>query len=80
LRRAPPETEVWVLGHLGFEGATRMTDLFSGRLVGAQVAVRAWRTRLSELPEDDAGRAKWLDQAWSRLDAWVGGLRGTAPT
>lgn len=80
LRQAPPGTDVWVLGHVGFEGATRMTDLFSGRLVGAQVAVRAWRTPLAELPADDAGRAAWLGQAWGRLDAWVGGLRGTMPT
>jgi 1-acyl-sn-glycerol-3-phosphate acyltransferase len=71
LLAAAPEADVLVLGHVGFEGAATLRQLFDGSLVGRRIRVRCWRHAAREVPRERAAALAWLDARWLELDAWV---------
>jgi 1-acyl-sn-glycerol-3-phosphate acyltransferase len=68
---ACPGTDVVLLAHAGFDGISHVRDLWHGGLLGRTVRVRFRRIPASTIPVDAADRARWLDELWASLDAWV---------
>ncbi|HVP01877.1 MAG TPA: lysophospholipid acyltransferase family protein [Solirubrobacteraceae bacterium] len=67
-----PEADVVVLAHQGFDGLRLISDIWGGALVGRTIHVRFTRTPRAAIPADRAGAVRWLFDAWSEADAWVG--------
>ncbi|MCJ7437500.1 MAG: 1-acyl-sn-glycerol-3-phosphate acyltransferase [Acidimicrobiia bacterium] len=63
-----PDSDVVILGHIGFEGL----DTFGGilRRLPRKPPVRMWLRRIprSEIPADDTAFTVWLDKTWLTLD------------
>ena len=68
---ACPQADVLVVAHTGFEGIETFGDTWTGSLIGRRVRVTLWRVPRAAVPESDAERARWLDDLWGRVDAWV---------
>jgi len=64
--------DVVFCGHVGFDGFQYISDIWSGRLVGATIRVRFWRHAAAEVPASEADRTTWLYERWRTLDGWVG--------
>lgn len=68
---ACPAIDVVLLAHAGFDGVSHVRDLWRGGLLGRTVHVRFRRVAAASIPGDAADRARWLDELWAWLDAWV---------
>ena len=66
-----PGVDVVVVSHSGLERYGSFRDLARQVPLGLAVTVEATRYRRSEIPTDDAGAARWLDDVWLALDEWV---------
>ncbi|MES2641700.1 MAG: lysophospholipid acyltransferase family protein [Myxococcota bacterium] len=73
---AAPDADVVFCGHVGFDGALRLGDLWNGALVGRSVRVVFWRCPRASIPADRDARVDWLYREWERLDAWVAATDG----
>lgn len=71
---ACPDADVLFLAHTGFEGATTLREVTSGALVGRRVRVAFRCVATADVPRASDERARWLDAAWARVDAWVAGM------
>jgi len=71
--------DVVFCGHVGFDGLARVSDIWSGELVGRTIAVTLWRCPAAEIPSGREGRIRWLYENWQRMDDWIGERRGTPP-
>jgi len=71
LLAAAPGVDVVFLAHAGLEGSLHMSDLLDGAIIGRVVRLRAWRVPAAEIPEGEAARARWLDDQWAEIDAWL---------
>ena len=71
LENAPPDTQVVLAYHVGYEGTTSLRDLLNGRAVGRRIRLRFDTVPLASLPTDYDGRAAWLFDRWCAIDAWV---------
>lgn len=77
LLQAAPQADVALVGHVGFEGARSMADLFNGRLIGRRVRGRVWRFPADTVPRD--APYPWFLEQWQALDRWIDGASGAAP-
>jgi 1-acyl-sn-glycerol-3-phosphate acyltransferase len=68
---ACPEADVLVVAHTGFEGIETFGDTWAGSLIGRRVRVALWRVPRATIPRSDDERARWLDDLWEGVDAWV---------
>lgn len=68
---ACPGVDVVVIFHTGLEDYGAFRDLARDVPLERPVTVEVRRFRRSEIPEDDAQRARWLDETWLGMDAWV---------
>lgn len=71
-------TDVVFCGHVGFDGFERVSDIWSGELVGKTIAVTVWRCPGGEIPSDRDERVRWLYANWQRMDDWIGARRTAA--
>jgi len=71
LLQARPDVDVVFLAHTGFEGTADLNAIWSGQLIGRTIRLHFWRVRSNDIPRDDEARLAWLDEQWSRLDAWI---------
>lgn len=67
--------DVVVLGHTGFEGVERLSDLLNGSLIGRVIEVRFWRIGRDQIPSEAAAIRTWLLDVWARLDDWIESTR-----
>ena len=67
-----PDADVLVMGHVGFDGLRRMSEIWNGVLVGREIRVRFRRVPRADIPQDADGRVAWLFDAWLELDGWIG--------
>ena len=65
------DADVVVLMHRGLEGFARVKDMWSGALVGSEIAVHFERIPRTEIPGVDEERVRWLFELWSSVDDWV---------
>ncbi len=66
------EADVVILAHRGLEGFATIGDVWRGVLVGRTIRLRMWRIPKNEIPQSKEERTAWLDEQWTKLDAWVG--------
>lgn len=65
---ALPGADVIVVRHQGLDRYARVADLWRSVPVKHPVSVNAERIPRSEIPDDEAGRTRWLDDLWLTLD------------
>lgn len=70
LAHAPPDTDVFVVGHAGLETFVSPGDIWRGMPLDTRIAVRVWHTPAEELPAPDEQEA-WLFDLWAEVDAWI---------
>jgi hypothetical protein len=63
--------DVVFCGHVGFDGFEYISDIWRGGLVGTTVRITFWREPAAAIPEDRAGRIRWLYEHWQRMDDWI---------
>jgi 1-acyl-sn-glycerol-3-phosphate acyltransferase len=68
-------TDVVVCAHVGLDGFAKVSDIWSGGLVGTTVRVRLWRFPAAEVPPDRDGRVAWLYERWHQVDDWIDAQR-----
>lgn len=57
----------------GLEGLARVSDMWTGGLVGSEVELSFLRVPRSLIPEDVEARTEWLFRLWAEVDSWVVG-------
>ena len=67
-----PDADVLVMGHVGFDGLRRMSEIWQGVLVGRELRVRFRRIPRAHIPQDPDGQVAWLFDTWLELDGWIG--------
>jgi 1-acyl-sn-glycerol-3-phosphate acyltransferase len=65
------ECDVVALAHHGLQGFSRITDVWSGTLVGSTISVGLWRIPRTQIPLDRHDRGEWLYEVWSDVDEWI---------
>jgi len=70
--------DVVFCAHVGFDGFEKVSDVWSGALVGQTIRVRFWRCPASEVPREPEAQVEWLYERWQELDDWIGGTRSGA--
>ena len=63
--------DVVVGAHHGLEGFARVSDLWSGGLVGRRIAVRLTRHDAATIPSGRKERVAWLYTVWQQMDGWI---------
>ncbi len=69
---AGTEADVLVFGHVGLDGFEKISDIWSGGLVGTTVRIRFWRYARASVPDGERERIAWLYACWQELDDWIG--------
>ncbi len=67
-----PDADVLLMGHVGFDGLRRMSEIWQGVLVGRELRVRFRRVPRSDVPLGADDRVAWLFDAWLEMDGWIG--------
>jgi 1-acyl-sn-glycerol-3-phosphate acyltransferase len=73
------EADVVIFGHVGLDGFERVSDIWSGGLVGGTVKLKFWRFAAAEVPVGRAELIAWLYERWQELDDWVGEMCSPSP-
>ena len=68
---AAPEADAVFCAHTGFEGAVNFRQYLHGALVGAEIKVKYWRVRASEIPQEVEAKLEWLYDQWLECDRWI---------
>lgn len=58
-------------GHVGIEGAGKMSDWVGGALLDRTIRIRFFPVPSNDVPTQDAARIDWLYQHWQNVDAWI---------
>ncbi len=69
--------DVLICGHDGLGGFARISDLWSGAIVGRTVRVWFRRIASADIPRSRADRIGWLYDQWQAIDDWI--AAGTVP-
>lgn len=70
--------DVVVCAHEGLGGFAKISDIWSGGLVGRTIHIELWRLPASEIPSDRRERIDWLYAQWQRVDDWIEAIRTIA--
>ena len=68
-----PEADVVVMGHIGLESFSSISDIVGAVPISDPVVIHLWRHRRTEVPSDPDDQATWLVERWVELDKWVAG-------
>jgi len=68
---ATPANDVVFFGHTGLENSRTIKNFWAGHLINRDVKLHFWRVASEDIPVDEEGRKKWLDEQWLMLDQWV---------
>ena len=64
-----------ICAHAGLDESPTAADLWHGKLLDQEVAVRFWRIPAAELPSEDQDEHEWLYENWRRVDEFVAARR-----
>lgn len=67
---APPDTEVFLVGHAGLEALDTASDIWRAMPFGTTVLVRTWHVPAEKIPGPDDQEA-WLFDLWTEIDDWI---------
>jgi hypothetical protein len=70
LASAPPDSDVFFVGHAGLETFDSFGDIWRGMPIGAEVDVKIWHVPSEKIPPPDEQEA-WLFDMWAEIDAWI---------
>lgn len=70
LAAAPPESDVFFVGHAGLETFETMGDIWRGMPMGTEVHVRVWHVPAGKIPPPE-DQETWLFDMWSEIDSWI---------
>ena len=65
--------DVVVIAHVGLDPYPSFTSLARAVPLRSPIRVRVTRIARESIPDDDAGRARWLDEVWNDVDDWIDG-------
>jgi len=68
---AAPDADVVFCEHVGFEGASSLTTVWQGDLLGGVLHVRFRRVPRAQVPVERADQIDWLLREWRQVDEWV---------
>lgn len=68
---AAPRADLVFCAHRGFEVATRLPNLWNGRLVGARISLRLWRVPAAEVPLGKEAQRAWLLDQWDAVERYL---------
>ncbi len=75
-----PDADVLLIAHVGFERLSSVREIVHGLPFTEPCSVELWRIPRAEVPDDDEGRRRWLDDVWHDLDAWVAARLHPSPS
>ena len=70
LAAAPGKTDVFFIGHSGLETLVSFGDIWRGRPMGTQVAIKAWYFPAERIPPPEE-QETWLYDIWGEIDSWI---------
>jgi 1-acyl-sn-glycerol-3-phosphate acyltransferase len=70
LAAAPPESDVFFVGHAGLESFVTVGDIWRAMPMDTEVEVRIWHFRSEDLPPPDQQEI-WLYDVWAEIDEWI---------
>jgi 1-acyl-sn-glycerol-3-phosphate acyltransferase len=71
LASAPPNTDVFFVGHAGLETFITAGDIWRAMPMDTEVEVKIWHVRSEEIPPPEQQEA-WLYDVWAQIDEWIG--------
>jgi 1-acyl-sn-glycerol-3-phosphate acyltransferase len=71
LASAPPDSDVFFVGHAGLESFVTAGDIWRAMPMDTTVSVKVWHVRSEEIPPPDMQEA-WLYDVWAEIDGWIG--------
>jgi hypothetical protein len=66
-----PDSDVVVLGHVGFEQLSTIKDIIKAVPFQRTIQIRLWRIPRCDVPDDRTARVDWLYNQWALLDEWI---------
>lgn len=69
--RAAPGADIVVFTHTGHDELRDALTVWNALPLRRELQLLWWRENAQELPPDDDGKARWLTDTWSRIDAWI---------
>jgi 1-acyl-sn-glycerol-3-phosphate acyltransferase len=75
LQAAPAGADVVIVGHVGFESLRGRGWPWTALPATEAVRAKVWRYRGEDLPTTGDELARWLDERWLEVDAWVSAQR-----
>jgi 1-acyl-sn-glycerol-3-phosphate acyltransferase len=70
LAAAPPNSDVFFVGHAGLETFDSFGDIWRGMPMGTEVDVKIWHVPAEKIPPPDQQEA-WLFDVWAEIDEWI---------
>ena len=70
--------DVVFCAHEGLGGFAKVSDMWSGALIGQKITVRFWRIPAAEVPSGRKQRTTWLFDQWEVLDQWIDSVKREA--
>ena len=69
---ARTDADVMIVAHAGFGRLTAPKDIYAAVPFGDRpFLVRTWTYAAEQIPDDPEGIARWIDDCWTEVDAWV---------
>lgn len=70
LAAAPPQTDVFFVGHAGLEAFESAGEIWRGMPMDTEIDVRTWHVPAEDIPPPEA-QETWLFDMWAEIDAWI---------
>lgn len=70
LAAAPPNSDVFFVGHAGLETFVTPGDIWRGLPTDTNVAVKVWYYPADQIPDAEDQEA-WLFDVWADIDGWI---------
>ncbi len=70
LAAAPPNADVFFVGHAGLESLITAGDIWRAMPMDTVVAARTWIEQAEDIPPAGEQEA-WLYEIWAEIDAWI---------
>lgn len=68
---------VVVCAHEGLGGFAKISDIWSGSLVGRTITVKLWTIEPDAIPTGRGPRTDWLYEIWRKMDDWIEEVRAS---
>jgi len=77
---AAPDADVMMVAHTGVDHLVTVGDIWRELPMDAQLTMRWWEVRRTDIPVDREAQIEWLYGWWERIDAWIEENRPEAAT